>query len=581
MLCLVAAAAIAPTWGDPPADPRPLLQEHLEVRLVEVVVRVVDRAGNPVTDVTPAELKVQEGGEERRVAYFEAAASRGPDLASGAPAPPTALYDATGHEVQSGTGTVVLPPKPRRRVVLAFDVSNSKIRRRAEWKASAKAWIETSMRPDDQVSIVTFKTVPIWVRPPTGDKAIVLDALQSLDLEGSASDRDRQQEMGRLVDELTGCADLTESGKQRGMGEGSPHGPSMGSDEIACAYNIAEPYVSEWASQTSETVDGLRTLTGQLAAIDGRKVVILFSEGIIPDPTQLVMDAMLSLFGANRIPVSNFSFKLKNYAQEDLLALHAAARAAGVVFFTFDTRGGGDRGTFETPAYNRPQGTQTLGINPWVETYKETSGTLAVLADETGGRPYYGTSGLAGHLKDAVDSYRAVFNLGFYRPTSLKAPGKLRIQVARKGVELKYPKTATLPVQSRPARLDVSIRQPELSGRGDRQWLPVLVQIGLEDLPLRRVSNEDGCQVGVFLEAVRPDGTIGDETYVDAVVAIPKTPPDRRKGLTPFRQVLRLELAPGPYRLIARLSDDRQGILGQRTVDITLELGAVKGGIAP
>jgi hypothetical protein len=252
-----------------------------------------------------------------------------------------------------------------------------------------------------------------------------------------------------------------------------------------------------------------------------------------------------------------------------------------VVFFTFDTRGGGDRGNFETPAYNRPQGTQTLGINPWVETYRESSGTLAVLAGETGGRPYYGTSGLLGHLEDAVDSYRAVFNLGFYRPTSLKAPGKLRIQVARKGVDLKYPKMATLPVQSRPVRLDVSIRKPELSGRGDRQWLPVLVQIGLEELPLRRVSNEDGCQLGVFVQAVRPDGTIGDETYVDAVVAIPKTPPDRRKGLTPFRQVLRLELVPGPYRLIARMSDDRQGILAQRTVDLTLELGAVTGGIAP
>ena len=69
--------------------------------------------------------------------------------------------------------------------------------------------------------------------------------------------------------------------------------------------------------------------------------------------------------------------------------------------------------------------------------------------------------------------------------------------------------------------------------------------------------------------------------YVDAVVAIPKTPVDRRKGMTPFRQVLKLELEPGPYRLIARLSDDRQGILGQRAVDITLEVGTVRGGIAP
>jgi VWFA-related protein len=578
---LAAAAAVAPLRGEPTADPQPPLVEHVEVRLVEVVVRVVDRQGRPVTDVTASDVKVHEGGDERRVAYFEAASTKGPDLAGGTSTPATALYDAAGHEVQSKAAAVVLPAKPRRRVVLAFDASNSKVRRRAEWKTSARAWIESSMQPDDQVSIVTFKTVPIWIQPPTADKSVLLGSLDSLDLEGSGVDRDRQKEMGVLVDELGACADQSETGKQRGMGEGSPDGPSNVSDEASCAYQIAEPYVTEWATQTAETVDALRTLTGQLAAMDGRKVVMLFSEGVIPDPTQLVMNAMLSIFGANRVPISNFTFKLQRDSQEDLTALHAAARSAGVVFYTFDTRGGGDRGSFETPAYNRPQGTQTLGINPWVETYRETSGTLAVLADETGGRPYYGTNGLAGHLKDAVDSYRAVFNLGFYRPSSVNAPGKLRIQVARKGVEIKYPKRAMPRIESRAARLDVSIRKPEFSGRGDRQWLPVVVQMALDELPLRRVSNEDGCQVGVFLQAVRPDGTIGDETYAEAVVAIPKTRPDKRKGLAPFQQILKLELPPGPYRLFARLSDDRQEILGSRTVDLTLAPGAVQGGIVP
>lgn len=570
ILALLAAAATAAR----------IPQEHIEVRLVEVVVRVVDRAGRPVTDITPGEVTVREGGEERKIAYFESAATRGPDLAGGAATPPTLLYDSAGRETKTETDVLVLPPKPRRRIVLAFDVANSKVRKRAEWKAAAKAWIESSMQPDDRVSIVTFKAVPIWVRPPTGDKTVLLDALDALDLEGIALDRDRQKEMGRLVDELTLCSDRTEIASQRNTGQRSPSGPSGGSEEATCAYNLSEPYVGEWATQTSESVDGLRALTGQLAAMDGRKVVILFSEGIIPDPAQLAIDAMLSLFGANRIPLSNFNFKLQDNAQSELSALHAAARAGGVAYYTFDTRGGGERGHFEASAYTRPQGTQTLGINPYVEMYRDTSGTLAVLADETGGRSFFGTSGLSGHLDEAATSFRAVFNLGFYRPTSASEPGKLHVRIARKGVELSYGKVAKPATETRPARLDVSIRKPEPSGRGDRQWLPVLVQVAMEDLPLRRVAGEDGCLLGIFVQAVRPDGSVGDEAYVDAVVAIPKTPEERRKGMAPFQQLLKLELDPGPYRLRARLSDDRQGVLGQRTVDVTLELGSVRGGIA-
>ena len=149
-----------------PPPPESTLVEKVEVILVETLVRATDRKGNPITDLKLEEIQVEEGGDPRRVGYFEPFLSRGHEGAQAESTRAAPLYDASGQEVPRGE-TAVLPPRPSRRIVLAFDVVNSKIRVRNAWKGAALDWVRSSMTEDDRVGIVVFRNVPEWIQRMT------------------------------------------------------------------------------------------------------------------------------------------------------------------------------------------------------------------------------------------------------------------------------------------------------------------------------------------------------------------------------------------------------------------------------
>jgi len=565
-------------------DPQPAIEEHVEVLLVETVVRAADRRGGPLVGLTREDVEVSEGGDARRVAYFEPFLSQGHEITTEDGTPTATLYDTTGAPVERAPVRIV-PPRPARRIVLAFDVNNSKVRTREGWKRAAAAWVGASMTDADRVGVVVLRAVPEWVQPMTNSPTLVGGVLDSLDLAGRASQRDRRSEMIRLHDEISACASVSESGRSPvpaggGPYPGSGNGSAMGSsDEVDCALKVAEPWVAQWNTESLESVAALRMLTGELAAIPGRKEVLLFSEGIIPDAAGLAVDAMLSIFGTDRMNHTAVSARLQLNALAEITKLHDAARGAGTAYFTFDTRTAGERGYNDSAEVERPTHNRSVGANPFTETYAETNATLTTLAEETGGDSYRGTEDLGERVAAAAEGYFGTYALGFYRPPGVDRPGKLHVKVVRKGVELTYMKKPFRPpAPARRAQLELSIRNPEPSGVDDRQRLPVVLDLQVAELPFRNADGTWGCQLGYFVQAARPDGTVVTEAFQDVTVALDDSPKDRGPG-TVYRQLLRLDLPTGPFRLRARVSDDRQAILAERTIDLTLGPGAVRGGI--
>lgn len=585
-----AAAALALALSQTlAADAAPELTERVEVVLAETVVSATDRKGDPVRDLKPDEIEVSEGGDARRIAFFEPFLSKGRLAASESEALAAPLYDAGGREVARDPRTTVAPAQPSRTIVLAFDVVNSKIRIRNAWRSAALLWVRNSMKPGDRVGVVVSKNVPEWIVPITSDKTAVRSALESLELEGRATQRDRRAEISRLYREISACAEASEAGGARASAAGgggdvlaSPRGSSH--DEIDCALSIADPYVAQWDVESLESIAVLRTLSGQLSAIPGRKEAILFSEGIIPDPASLAVNTMLAVFGSDRLDTMSVLGKLSlnRRSSEELAKLHDAARGAGVVFFTFDTRGGAERGYNDTLELDRPVSHKALGANPWVEVYEATSSALSTLAEESGGRGFFGTKGLDEKVAQAAESYFGTYALGFYRPEGTGKVGKLKVRVKRGGVSLEYQARAReQPQPPRPARLDLSIRKPEPTGVGDRQMLPVVLDVAIGELPLRKADGGVyGCQLGIFVQAARPDGTVITETFQEVTAAIDERPKDKDPSTT-YRTLVRLDLPPGPYRVRARLSDDRQIMVAERAIDLTLGTGEVRGGFSP
>jgi len=576
-----APASEPPKSAAPPQAAEPLasdLEEHVDVRLVEIVVRISDRRGRAVDDVRPEELRVTENGKPRRLAYLTALAAGGAESA-GQGAPVSTLYDRAGQPSPSAPDIVVKQPRSQRRVFFVFDPFDSKRRTREKWTDAVMRWVDTSAGPDDRVALVVLRRVVDWVQTPTSDKSLLLEKLGALSLEGYAPDRDRREEMSSLMEDLEACASSHRAAGALRRDDGGERSQFSMSQAQQCAVAVTEPWAEQWNVEAAESVAALRAFVGQLAAIGGRKDVVLFSEGIIPDSGSLATNALIGIFGVEAVHPLQMRSRFGRDVNREVDELQATARAAGAVIHVFDTRSAADRGYYDQRQYASAQGIATLGINPWAEMYEATDGMLAALAGETGGRIFRGTDDLPDRIGEAASSYFGAYNLGFYRDTDQR-PGKLRIAVARKGVRAETITSARRPWVPQPGSLELFIRPPQPGSAEDSHSIPVLVELPLGVLPLRKEGGSFGCVLGIFVQAVRPDGSVAGEVFRDATVALAPDDPARDDPAAKVRQMVYVEVPAGSYRLLVRVSDDRQRTLTQRSVDLTLSpTGEIRGGL--
>ena len=573
--------------SDRKRDPRDLpiesdVVENVQVELAEVRILVTDRRGNPITDLKPAEVRILEGGVSQKLAYldnigttrFAGNADEGP--------PPAAVYTQTGEMIDASSRENVMPARAMRRVILAFDIVNSKLNIREAWRAAAEEWVRTKMQPDDLVGVVVLRSYPQWLVDFTSDRMNVLNTLKAISLEQGIQDRDRSRDVARLVEDIHSlCTDLGRPSDKVQRRDGTTGSNAPSRDVQSCAYNLTQAQVAQWDAEAKETMGTMRGLTGQLAAIPGRKLVVLFSEGWVTDAGTTGSQAMVSVFGVGRIDMSGVVWSLDHNAFHEMTRLHETAKAANVSFFTIDTTQGYDRGFGSNLERGQVLSQNNAGVNVFSEMSWATRTAMNVLAKETGGRSYYGTKDLEGKIAAATDSFFGYYLIGYYRANPRARAGKVKVQIDRRKIDVSYPDKPTLwPHRAARVRLDLSVGQPVLDATGGSQVLPLKFTMNLADIPLRRGSGGRGAQLGVYVQAVRPDGTVAAERLDVATIVLDRQGGRARESQS-YEHTTELILPEGPYRIRARISDDRQKILGERVLDLTVKAGAVVAGFEP
>lgn len=546
------------------------IEERLNVVLVELKVLVTDKDGNPITDLKAEEVEVTEGGRPQRLAFVESWVTAESDSAlSTNDSIPAPVYSATGEEVQPEPLEAIPPPKPVRRVIFIFDINNSRLRIREDWREAAIEWVKTQMTPGDMASIVVLRNYARWVLQATSDKDAVMRSLKTVDLFTDTPNRSRRSDMTDLLGDLnTTCVSVGGS-PRTGTGQRDPTATASLGDEGTCAATVARPYIDQWGNESDETILALRQFTGQLAAIPGRKAVVLFSEGVIPDSSEVAVNAVLSIWGSGLINFRTMNSTLRRDAFREISNLHRVAAASDVVYFTMDTRPSSERGYSEELEMQVSQARGSLGINPWNEMYEATRGTLSALAYATGGRPFYGPEELAQHIATAADAFYGVYNVGYYRSHVLD-PGKVKVKINRKGIKYHVPRDVDF--RKREARntpVFMAVGRPRFAGLGNLQQLPVAVLALYDVLPLRRGAGGRGCQLGIYLQAQRRDGTVAAERFDTTIIVVKKDDLEDLEGQY-YDHKTGLELEPGQYRLRARVSDDLHEIIGDRILDLTV-----------
>ncbi|GEM_PF-5456820 len=582
----LAPISTAPAQDDSSAPARTPVEEKVDVNLVEIEILALDKKGRPITDLKADEVKVTIGRKKQKIAFLEPLADQEHDARWARSAPhPATLYATENDKVFSTrkiAGAKVIPPakvlqqavpKPQRRIVLVFDPKSSRRDSRRVWREAALQWIETQMQDDDRVAVALLKAYPEWQTGFTSERDALRRAVSTMELYEGFPSRSRRNEVVSMVASLRGMCEVDSIGGQNRSNQTTE--PA----DVACAVRILQPTVHQWWTESKETVDALAVLVGELAAVPGRKNLLYFSEGILPDAAvQATVIAQTSL-DTQSTSFSQWASWLDRNVLRELLHLQSVAEGANVAFFPFDTR---HRGARSSEAASLEFGNQlrrsSLGVDPWAEMYDATQGTLKAIASETAGKFFSGKRDLAKKLEAAVGTYRGAYVLGYYRDKKLRLGAKRKIKIGRRGLRLTFPgKVQVRRTMEKQTRLELRLG-PSKQVTDQLVQIPLQLEIPSLDLPLRRGSGGYGTQLGVFVQAVKADGEIAGEWFSAQVPLLTREEyVTRAKTDHRLHLDVALNLPPGLYRLRVRVTDEGLFTLGDRIVEIQVS----PDGLAP
>lgn len=372
---------------------------RVEVRLVEIEVRVADRSGAPISDLARGEFTLKEDG----VPHDVATAQYMP-----VPAAPNARWEATA---TSPAEPVMDAPATPTWIYVATEVGPTDARRAIE---AIREFLLTQMRPGFKVSIAG--------RAFTDDRAKLLDTLNRL-------------ERGPLgVDGQPGLIDLArpmndDAAEERALAstfrrqqEGTAPLPGFTARPEAAEMDgsFARPFLTMGRADRQLPVYGDVTLNHyhdlveRLASLPGKKAVVLMRPGLRLEPDNQGLFQDLASFAVRR----------------------------RVSFYTIDSRGLDAQAPVEER--NIPfmiDRRRRVGEPDLIGQMQERSlmrEGLDNLARETGGRSLIGTNRLSDIFQKVAEDAAGYYVVSYY-PIDHRQTGRFRsvkVEVTRPGVRV-------------------------------------------------------------------------------------------------------------------------------------------------
>lgn len=333
LLPALVAAALAVQSQVPPT---PVFRSGTDV--VRLDVRVTDGEGRPILDLRPEEIQIVEDGTARPILLFQHMAE------------PTGMYAdaalrAVSAEVSGNTGA------PRGHLyILVFDQShiapgNERVARRA-----AEAFIRTRVRPSDRIAVVGVPG-PGPDLGFTADRTRAIAELQKVraDLQrnvssaaGNISTHEAYEIAGgndRVVADVLvrQSGDLTAdvgASISAGTTGGSDPASRRSTEEPAVMRRIivenARTVVAQADASARDTLQRLADVIAQYRQVEGRKSLILFSEGFHQQNVSRELEQVAA--AAAQSYAVFYAFDLNRRAGSDLAqALPSATTAASEV----------------------------------------------------------------------------------------------------------------------------------------------------------------------------------------------------------------------------------------------------------
>ncbi|HEX8169114.1 MAG TPA: VWA domain-containing protein [Thermoanaerobaculia bacterium] len=402
ILASIAALALAaPVLAQKQVDPElPKLTETIDVRVINVDVVVTDRRGNPVTGLTRDDFEVLENGVVKPITnFYEVSGSKAKNFVA---------------EVSGGSGTApaaeTAPPPEvseslKRRIIFYVDNLSLAPFNRNRVFTQMKQFVKESMRPGDEAMIATYNR-SMKVRVPfTRDVNQINSMLDQIAGEsglGVAVQSERRQIEERIRD-------------AQGYGD---------------AMAAARSYAASIEHDLRQSVASLNALMTTLAGVEGKKILVLTSEGFPMQPGREAF-YMVDEIGKEKGWSNVGATMLEPMQYDGATQIQAIARTANANGITLYTIHAGGLGAGNEMSAERQQPVSYAVSNAAITN---TTESLQLMAQMTGGVASVQTNNFADAFKKIQRDLDSYYSLG-YRAGTERVDRQRYLQVRMKNKE--------------------------------------------------------------------------------------------------------------------------------------------------
>ncbi len=538
IVALTAGPLAAQKSPQPPPDV-PKLTENIDVRVIGVDVVVTDKKGNTITGLTKDDFQIFENGIEKPISNFSEIEGKAVTQAVTVPVPGSAAPPAPSKEEVND--------QLRRRIIFYIDnLSLAPFNRNRVFK-QMKDFAKEAMRPGDEAMVATYNR-SLKVRVPfTRDVLQIqqtLDAISGESAQGIAGRSEAKDVMSRIQDAQTY------------------------DEAVADARSYAES-VNHDLRQSVESINGLLTT---LAGVDGKKVLVLTTEGFQIQPGREVF-TMIDEVSRDKGWQSSSMLEAMGYNGSSLIeSIAKTANANGITLYAIHA-GGLAAGSEGTSADNQ----QAIPYNVTSAALSNSTESLQMLAELTGGLATSRTNNFAGAFKDIVRDLDSYYSLGYRAGTErVDRQRSLEVRVKNKALRVRNRQTfvekstfqemsdrviANLLYKTRANDLGVRVKVNTPVHADELYKVPVEVQIPIDNLTLLQQGEAYMGGFSIYVVVGNKDGDMSDVARKSHQITVPLGDFVKAKGKY-YTYTLDLMCEPGLNKISIGVVDDVSNTTG-------------------
>lgn len=271
LMVLMVLCATPLALGQAPQPEEHGFSEQLEISRVDVPILVVGANGEPITDITAAELTVSTRGRALRVASLSRASS------------PVAVPAARAELVLDDPSGLAPPaeaiPPPGRAFVLYIDLQTLDRERRVADRNAVMAFAREALVPGDRVAVAVNTGEPALELAFSSDRLALQAAIERAFARNVLPGVSERRRIEDLLSELGECVDT-----KSGMGE-------------RCFRGVAVEYTAQRLDDAQRSLQGLRAAIAFAAARTEPAVVLAITHGAAADTSAELAEAARALAG--------------------------------------------------------------------------------------------------------------------------------------------------------------------------------------------------------------------------------------------------------------------------------------------